>query len=96
MSNANFHTNITTVKEVFYIESMRNLTGNLLTGTARSNLSTLQHAQNSIARVATGTSRFDHMRPVLKNYTGYPWSIGLTSKYPLKFSRCVNRANQDT
>ena len=38
----------------------------LLVGTAQTNVIKLQRAQNSIARIITGTSRFDHIQPVLK------------------------------
>ena len=38
----------------------------LLVGMAQTNVIKLQRAQNSIARIVTGTSRFDHIQPVLK------------------------------
>ena len=44
----------------------------LLVGTAQTNVIKLQRAQNSIACIVTGTSRFDHIQPVLKELHWLP------------------------
>ena len=41
-------------------------------GMAQTNVIKLQRAQNSIARIVTGTSRFDHIQPVLKKLHWLP------------------------
>ena len=44
----------------------------LLVGMAQTNVIKLQRAQNSIARIITGTSRFDHIQSVLKELHWLP------------------------
>ena len=44
----------------------------LLVGMAQKNAIKLQRAQNSIARIVTGTSRFDHIQPELKELHWLP------------------------
>ena len=44
----------------------------LLVGTAQTNVIKLQRAQNSVARIVTGTSRFDHIQPVIKELHWLP------------------------
>ena len=39
---------------------------------SQTNVTKLQRAQNSIARVVTGTNRFDHIQPVLKELHWLP------------------------
>jgi len=42
----------------------------ILRGTSKSNIQKLQRAQNSIARIETGTRRSEHITPVLARPTG--------------------------
>ena len=44
----------------------------LRVGTAQTDIIRLQRAQNSIARIVTGTSRFDHIQPLLKELHWLP------------------------
>ena len=48
----------------------------VLAGMSSANLDRLQHVQNTLARVVTGTRRRDHITPVLAHCTGYPSKHG--------------------
>ena len=43
----------------------------LYSGISQTNLNKLQRIQNSLARVITNTSKYQHITPTLKNYTGF-------------------------
>ena len=44
---------------------------------SQTNLNKLQRIQNSLARVITNTSKYQHITPTLKNYTGFDYKICL-------------------
>ena len=54
------------------IVSRLDYSNSLLVETAQTNVIKLQRAQNSIARIVTGTSRFGHIQPVLKELHWLP------------------------
>ena len=41
----------------------------------------LQKDQNNAARVVSGSKKYDHITPVLKNFTGYPSGEGLSTRF---------------
>ena len=43
----------------------------LYNGILQANLNKTQHIQNTLARVVTNTSKFEHITPILKNYIGF-------------------------
>ena len=40
-------------------------------GISQANLNKIQRIQNTLARVVTNTSKFEHVTPILKNYIGF-------------------------
>ena len=52
----------------------------LLYGTTKANIAKLQIVQNSLARVVTGTRKFDHITPVLAKLHWLPVSSRITYK----------------
>ena len=43
----------------------------LYNGISQANLNKIQRIQNTLARVVTNTSKFEHITPILKNYIGF-------------------------
>ena len=53
------------------VSSKLDYCNSLYSGISQSNLKKLQRIQNSLARVITNTSKYQHITPTLKNYTGF-------------------------
>ena len=53
------------------VSSKLDYCNSLYSGISQSNLNQLQRIQNSLARVITNTSKYQHITPTLKNYTGF-------------------------
>ena len=53
------------------VSSKLDYCNSLYSGISQSNLNKLQRIQNSLARVITNTSKYQHITPTLKNYTGF-------------------------
>ena len=53
------------------VSSKLNYCNSLYSGISQANLNKLQRIQNSLARVITNTSKYQHITPTLKNYTGF-------------------------
>ena len=53
------------------VSSKLDYCNSLYSGISQSNLNKLQRIQNSLARVITNTSKYQHIPPTLKNYTGF-------------------------
>ena len=64
----------------------------VLYGMSQTNFDKLQRVQNTLARVVTGTTRFDLIMPVLRGCTGYPSNQGSVLSWPHSPSKLVNPA----
>ena len=53
------------------VSSKLDYCNSLYSGISQANLNKLQRIQNSLARVITNTSKYQHFTPTLKNYTGF-------------------------
>ena len=53
------------------VSSKLDYCNSLYSGISQTNLNKLQRIQNSLARVITNTSQYQHITPTLKNYTGF-------------------------
>ena len=53
------------------VSSKLDYCNSLYSGISQANLNKLQRIQNSLARVITNTSKYQHITPILKNYTGF-------------------------
>ena len=53
------------------VSSKLDYCNSLYSGISQSNLNKLQRIQNSLARVITNTSKYQHITSTLKNYTGF-------------------------
>ena len=53
------------------VSSKLDYCNSLYSGISQANLNKLQRIQNSLARVITNTSKYQHITPTLKNYTGF-------------------------
>ena len=53
------------------VSSKLDYCNSLHSGISQANLNKLQRIQNSLARVITNTSKYQHITPTLKNYTGF-------------------------
>ena len=65
----------------------------LLSGTTKSNIGRLQRVQNTLARLVTGTKKFDHIEPVLSELHWLPVSSRITFKVAL-LTRKILSTNQ--
>ena len=62
------------------VSSKLDYCNSLLYGTTKANIAKLQLVQNSLARLVTGTRKFDHITPVLKKLHWLPISSRITYK----------------
>ena len=53
------------------VSSKLDYCNSLYSGISQANLNKLQRIQNSLARVITNTSKYQHITPTLKTYTGF-------------------------
>ena len=76
------------------VSSRLDYCNSLLLGTTKSNIGRLQRVQNTLARLVTGTKRFDHhIKPVLSDLHWLPVSSRVTFKLAL-LSRKILSTNQ--
>ena len=62
------------------VSSKLDYCNSLYSGISQTNLNKLQRIQNSLARVITNTSKYQHITPTLKNYTGFLLNKESTTK----------------
>ena len=53
------------------VSSKLHYCNSLYNGISQANLNKIQRIQNTLARVVTNTSKFEHITPMLKNYIGF-------------------------
>ena len=63
------------------VSSKLDYCNSLYSGISQTNLNKLQRIQNSLARVITNTSKYQHITPTLKNYIGFLSNKELTTKF---------------
>ena len=75
------------------VSSRLDYCNSLLSGTTKSNIGRLQRVQNTLARLVTGTKKFDHIKPVLSDLHWLPVSSRITFKLAL-LTRKILYTNQ--
>ena len=68
----------------------------VLYGMSQTNFDKLQRVQNTLARVVTGTTRFDHITPVLEGLHWLPIKSRVSFKLATLAFKLVNPANPGT
>ena len=78
------------------IVSRLNYCNSLLVGMAQTNVIKLQRAQNSIARIVTGNSHYDHIQPVLKELHWLPVDCRIKFKWRCWFTKSARPTDLPT